>query len=552
MILLAAPAAAQLRTGNIYFRAHDREERPLPGVYVYLRTPRDELLLRITDERGEARFLDLLPDRGYTIRAQGDDIRPIDYLAITVHAGRNTQVSMELLPGVVENLRIFSFAEPTLDRRDVAAGTTFFDERIEQRPGTFDLGALAASTPEVLVDRTGAALFYEGIEIPAGAAVDLLSVAEVHVRTGGSHPVLATAGATVDLITKRGRNTWAGAVRYRDLDEVIDRGIEGGGALKKDQLWIWGSYAKPVVRRHDLETTALALDGNLTFSDSFKAFIWNGDGTEAWKIEDTYTFVNGSYATGFYGRVEGQDQIRAEGATVFEAGTVQHDVRYGAAFRSGSRMDDRSLYAQDVLPFGPLTASVGLRWDRQDRASTVVPRLGLTWALGQDDLTLLSAGYSVFAGRPGQARTREAILGIQHQLEDPEHHPAVGLHLLSRQNRGLPEPEGDLLGARLSVDGPRASPWLVRGFFFLEERGRWAYGLDASHPLASALDWGLYAAASLVGREDDPEQPLLDLGLQARYLPLSAGANLGLEVLDALDRGAERRAYGFSVTLSYR
>jgi hypothetical protein len=93
-------------------------------------------------------------------------------------------------------------------------------------------------------------------------------------------------------------------------------------------------------------------------------------------------------------------------------------------------------YAQDTLTVGNLTANVGLRYDKQTGTNlpstspanplrpdilpavnyggapagftwnNVVPRLGLTYALGKDRKTLLRASYSRFADQLGAAYTR--------------------------------------------------------------------------------------------------------------------------------------------------
>ncbi len=65
-----------------------------------------------------------------------------------------------------------------------------------------------------------------------------------------------------------------------------------------------------------------------------------------------------------------------------------------------------SLWTQDLLTTGPLTAVLGLRFDGQDlggagRVWTPAPRLGLTWTLGAEDETLVRASAGRFAARLG-------------------------------------------------------------------------------------------------------------------------------------------------------
>lgn len=162
-----------------------------------------------------------------------------------------------------------------------------------------------------------------------------------------------------------------------------------------------------------------------------------------------------------------QEQIRLDASNFFNTGDVSHELKFGAGVREaevtslsvwpgagiiyngpslfGTDMnviavnrpafytvtqDYTSLYLQDTLSIGNLTANVGLRYDIQeaDIASVTVPasplvpellpavnyegdrapewkdltpRLGLTYALGAERKTLLRASYSRFAEQMG-------------------------------------------------------------------------------------------------------------------------------------------------------
>jgi hypothetical protein len=178
------------------------------------------------------------------------------------------------------------------------------------------------------------------------------------VTTGGSDAAV-DIGLSINLVTRRGTNEWRGSIRYLTSDKATeDQGIQAGGPLKKDKAWIWGSYARPEIQRRALETGSLAADADITYNNSLSAFAWNSGRNRAWKIEDTQVFSWGSYVTGLYARTEGdspQEQIRVDGASLFTAGGIQHELRYGAG--SLSKDDASSLYVQDILPLGSVTAS---------------------------------------------------------------------------------------------------------------------------------------------------------------------------------------------------
>lgn len=159
-----------------------------------------------------------------------------------------------------------------------------------------------------------------------------------------------------------------------------------------------------------------------------------------------------------------QEQAKLDGNYFFNTGSASHELRFGAGYRSadvdsltqwpGSQLiglqsvafapgvylawsatirnasdtvEYNSLYAQDTLTLGNLTANIGIRYDKQtgtNNASTIpaapvnqgillggtfagkdasfewediTPRLGLTYALGEDRSTLLRLSYARFA-----------------------------------------------------------------------------------------------------------------------------------------------------------
>ena len=159
-----------------------------------------------------------------------------------------------------------------------------------------------------------------------------------------------------------------------------------------------------------------------------------------------------------------QEQIQAEASSYFDARRWSHELKYGAGYRvveqrSASRLpvgafelelepgfglllltrdgaanvDARytSAFVQDTLTAGPVTLNLGLRYDRQTGRNMpasvaahpvfpellpavqtggsdagfvwedVVPRLGLTWALGKERKTVVRASYSRYADQLG-------------------------------------------------------------------------------------------------------------------------------------------------------
>ncbi|MFY9824046.1 MAG: TonB-dependent receptor [Thermoanaerobaculia bacterium] len=161
-----------------------------------------------------------------------------------------------------------------------------------------------------------------------------------------------------------------------------------------------------------------------------------------------------------------QKQGKLDGSSFFNTGNLSNELKFGAGYRTAEssslvnwpggglqltlsgdfpllilsraatpdvKIDYTNAYAQDTIALGNLTANLGLRWDRQggkNLASTAAanpvapdllpavhyagqdagftwsdftPRIGLTYALGEQRKTLLRFSYSRFADQLGAA-----------------------------------------------------------------------------------------------------------------------------------------------------
>ena len=200
-----------------------------------------------------------------------------------------------------------------------------------------------------------------------------------------------------------------------------------------------------------------------------------------------------------------QQQARLDASSFFSTGNVSHELKYGAGYRvveqttlnrwpgggidfggllilaregkANLEADYGNLFAQDTFSLGNLTANVGLRWDRQGGElldttvaanpvfpellptasfqghdsgfewSTLSPRLGLTYAVGGQNKTLLRASYSRFAD---QLATQFA--GWLHPLGAP------GYRYFLTTNDGGPTLEPGELGPEVAQPSGNLNP----------------------------------------------------------------------------------------------
>ncbi len=217
---------------------------------------------------------------------------------------------------------------------------------------------------------------------------DFDQLQEIQVSTGGTDVEKVTSGASLNLVTKRGTNTPRGSARFlrtdasklfglleqpdpdvagelengdgagglvaqspadtpgNSVDEVLDLGVEAGGPIVADRLWLWGSYGRNDIKQFAqngdpddtlLENSALKLNGQATTADSLVASwnrgdkikqgrrpgsnfsssaTWNQDGpTEIWKLEDVHVLSPDLFLDGLYSHVDGGFELQSRGGS---------------------------------------------------------------------------------------------------------------------------------------------------------------------------------------------------------------------------------------------
>ena len=202
---------------------------------------------------------------------------------------------------------------------------------------------------------------------------DFDAFAEMNVTTGGADASIQTAGVQLNMVTKRGTNDVHGSARViisdkklqdtnisdelaaqlsrtgvaaigNQLDSLQDYGVEVGGPIIKDKLWLWGSYGHQninniVASGYPDRTQLIGFGGKLTaqivpensftavYSDNDKQkhgrnaapnrppeTTWDQTGpTKIYKLEDSHIFSPDVFATVAYSRVLGGFQLVAEG-----------------------------------------------------------------------------------------------------------------------------------------------------------------------------------------------------------------------------------------------
>jgi hypothetical protein len=294
-LALAAPSAAQtVLTGNIFGSVSDEQGARLPGVTVGLTgvgAPRTQT----TDSRGEYRFVNLDPG-SYTMVYELQGFTKVTKTGVQVSVGQNTSTSATLTLSTVEAAVTVTGEAALLDTRKIETGAIVDQTELQKIPTARDPWVILQTVPGVNTDRLNvggnesgqqsifvskgtsadqAVWNLDGTTITDMAALgsspayfDFDSFEEINATTGGSDVTAVTPGVQLNLVTKRGTNDLHGSARLylaqeewqstnlpdealaqgfrggNRIDEVQDYGVEIGGPLIRDRLWLWGAYGR--------------------------------------------------------------------------------------------------------------------------------------------------------------------------------------------------------------------------------------------------------------------------------------------------------------------
>lgn len=456
VLAMAGLALGQAQSGNIYGKVVADDGSSLPGATVTLSGGGAPQVFT-TDNRGEFHFLNLAPGNMYALKVEMSGFGSVDQTGVAVNVGRNTEIRIAMRLTKVEAAVTVTGEAPLLDTRKVGTGATVNRQEMDLIPTARDPWVIAQTIPGVQIDRinvggnqsgqqsifvakgsqtTQGSWNLDGVtvsDMASGASSptywDFDSFQELQAVTGGSDPSIATSGVTLNMVTKRGTNDVHGSARVfitdpawqahptlnteeqaqkaagggataflgNQITGVQDYGLEVGGPILRDRLWLWGSYGRQqidllTVSGFPDKTTLEDVNGKLNFqvisSNALTAFYLRGDkrkqGREAsilrppetsrdqkgptalYKIEDSHVFSSNFFADvqysyldeGFQLVPEGGDkqafqdssavwhnsyifsffkrpQHQAQGTSsyFFSTGSLGHEVKLGASYR---------------------------------------------------------------------------------------------------------------------------------------------------------------------------------------------------------------------------
>jgi Carboxypeptidase regulatory-like domain len=294
-VALAAPAWAQVSTGEINGKVTDTTGAVLPGVSVVLSGP---ALIQpqtvVTAESGGYRF-PRIPIGTYTVSFELSGFKKAVHEGIVISAGFAADVNVKLELTTVQETVTVTGESPVVDTKSTTLASAFSREALEKIPSARDPWVILEQTPGVMMSgsNVGGNLSGQQTSFSAfgsssnqqwnidGAVIsdiasgnssptyyDFDSFDEIQITTGGSDASQQGAGVQINFITKSGGNTLRGSTRFYDtnqkfennnittdqrdhgaaggnpIQDIKDYGIEVGGPILKNRLWYWGAASK--------------------------------------------------------------------------------------------------------------------------------------------------------------------------------------------------------------------------------------------------------------------------------------------------------------------
>ncbi len=422
---MAGLVLGQAQSGNVYGKVVAEDGSALPGATVSL-TGNGAPQTVTSDSRGDFHFLQLAPGDSYNVKVELAGFSSVDQKNVAVNLGRNTEMRVAMKLSKVEATVTVSGEAPLLDTRKVGTGAVVNRQEMDMIPSARDPWVVMQTVPGVQVDRmnvggnmsgqqsifmakgaqtTQGSWNLDGVTVSdmgSGASSptywDFDSFQEMQAITGGSDPSIATAGVTINMVTKRGTNDVHGSARVFDTDPkwqskpqltqeertqsaagngnfvgsqitgIQDYGIEVGGPILRDRMWLWGSFGRQqidllTVTNFPDKTTLEDINGKLNFqvfsNNALTGFYLRGDkkkqgrsasitrppettvdqtGPNAlYKIEDNHVFSPSFVADAFYSYFDEGFKLVAEGAdrngpTVQTADGVWHNTFTNSVF----------------------------------------------------------------------------------------------------------------------------------------------------------------------------------------------------------------------------
>jgi hypothetical protein len=309
LLLVGGLAHAQETTGRVTGRVSDQDTgAPMGGVTVIMQGPQGEDAT-LTDDKGEYRFTSL-PIGTYVIRFYAaNTATQVEQPGVVVQADKMVRVNAKIAgaaQATAQETYVVTGKAPSIDVGSARIGAQFDQDFANNVPVGRTYGDIIERAPGAFIDGSGnvsiggatgleniymvnglnvTGIRYGNIDsgqasIGAGTNFPIEFVTQVDVNSGGYQAEYGGAmGGVINTVLKSGTNEWKGSafgywspywlsgsanpvvpigdslggVRRPDFDDSV--GVEVGGPLIKDKLFLWVGFAPRITNAHVFRLT---------------------------------------------------------------------------------------------------------------------------------------------------------------------------------------------------------------------------------------------------------------------------------------------------------
>ena len=285
LLLISAPASAQIANGSIAGAVKDASGAVLPGVTVEAASPAliEKTRVAVTDGQGLYRIVDLRPGT-YTVTFTLPGFSTLKREGLELTAGFTATVNSEMKVGAVAETITVSGETPVVDLQNVRQQTTLSRATLEALPTSGRISQLVNFIPGAVVgnavwqsvggldERANAFSAHGGrfgdnapiidglVQRLQGGAIFVFNQAtfqEVNVETGGISADRISGGVQMNIVPRDGGNTFSGtfstthttpSLQADNLNDKLQaRGLSFSPSLKK-HYDTGGAFGGPIAR----------------------------------------------------------------------------------------------------------------------------------------------------------------------------------------------------------------------------------------------------------------------------------------------------------------
>jgi hypothetical protein len=309
LIALSAGTVLAQETGSISGTVTDASGAPLPGVTISVAGLLIPPTTTQSGSNGAYRFPALPPASDYELRFKLEGFQSRVWDQLIVRLGRNTQIRAQLELSPIEETVVVSGESPLVDVSNSGKGNNITERYLQSIPSArdpwvilqqtgdfqtsgFNVGGSASGQQQAFTTQgskpSDTMWTYDGADVGlsgSGASptyYDFDAFEEISISTAGNDVSIQTGGVRLNFVTKRGGNSWRGSGRFYhtdgdwqgytvsdpatgelvggrteddfypgytgdSIDQIQDFGIEVGGPIMRNRIFVWGAYGRQLI-----------------------------------------------------------------------------------------------------------------------------------------------------------------------------------------------------------------------------------------------------------------------------------------------------------------